>query len=101
MIEEEDGYFEDTWWNDTYGSTQYDRLKNAPIITTAVNGKRAGNLQSDKRHEPVVIPLKHTVTDAPLLCRPTELERSPLMKTFENPPLARITLNEETTVKEE
>jgi hypothetical protein len=49
MIEEEDRYFEDNWWDDTYGSTQYDRLKNAPIITTEdVNGKRAGNLQSDK-----------------------------------------------------
>jgi hypothetical protein len=32
---------------------------------------------------------------------PTERERSPLKKTFENPPFARITLNEETTPKEE
>jgi hypothetical protein len=71
MIELEDGYFEDTWWNDTYGSTQYDRLKNAPIITTEdVNGKRAGNLQSDKRHEPVMPSKHHMVTDAPLLRQP-------------------------------
>jgi hypothetical protein len=67
-----------------------------------VNGKRAGNLQSDKRHKPVML-LKHMVTEAPLLCRPN-VNVHPSQKhlfTFENPPSARITLNEETKVREE
>jgi hypothetical protein len=42
-------------------------MKNAEIFTTDMNGKRAGNSQSDKQHEQV-IPLEHTVMDAPLLC---------------------------------
>jgi hypothetical protein len=69
--DDEDGYFEDTFWNnDKHGSTQYDFFfKNAAIETNDVNGKRAGNSQSDKQHKQV-IPLKHTVMDSLILRRP-------------------------------